>query len=114
MNNSARRAPGRQKLSKTPPSDLGAEIWVRVQTHRIKERIRTGKAPSVARTCRALVTGGGIQSVVGGNQEALEQANLTGRARWRRFRLDSSGAMLIPDVAGSVFSSHWVESATSM
>jgi hypothetical protein len=36
-----------------------------------KERIRTGKAPSVARTCRALAAGGGIQSIVGGNPEVL-------------------------------------------
>jgi hypothetical protein len=71
MNNSARRAPGRQKLSKTTPSDLGAEIWVRVQLHRIKERIRTGKAPSVAQTCRALAAAGGIQSFVGGNPRIL-------------------------------------------
>jgi hypothetical protein len=114
MNETTSRRRGRPSQSKTVPSDLGAEIWVRVQTHRIKERIRTGKVPSVARTCRALAASGGIQSVVGGNPEALEQANRTGKARWRRFQFDSGGSKLIPDVAGFVFSGHWVESATSL
>jgi hypothetical protein len=114
MDESTSRRRGRPAQSKTVPSDLGAEIWVRIQTHRIKERIRTGKAPSVARTCRALAAGGGIQSVVGGNPEALAQANRTGRARWRRFQFDSSGLKLIPDVAGFLFSSHWIEGAASL
>jgi hypothetical protein len=114
MGASTLRRRGRPAQSNTVPSDLGAEIWVRVQSHRIKERIRTGKAPSVARTCRVLAASGGIQSVVGGNPEALEQANRTGKARWRRFQFYSGGSKLIPDVAGFVFSSHWVESATSL
>ena len=114
MDESTSRRRGRPAQSKTVPSDLGAEIWVRVQIYCIKERIRTGKAPSVARTCRALAACGGVQSVVGGNPEALAQANRTGRARWRRFQVDSSGSKLIPDVAGFLFSSHWIESAASL
>jgi hypothetical protein len=114
MDESTSRRRGRPALSKTVPSDLGAEIWNRVQIYRIKERIRIGKAPSVARTCRALAACGGIQSIVGGNPGALAQANRRGNARWRRFQVDSSGSKLIPDVAGFLFSSHWIESAASL
>jgi hypothetical protein len=114
MDGSTSRRRGRPAQSKTVPSELGAEIWIRVQTHRIKERIRTGKTPSVARACRALAACGGIQSVVGGNPEALAQANRRGKTRWRRFQSDSSGLKLIPDVAGFLFSNHWIESATSL
>jgi hypothetical protein len=114
MSNSARRAPGRQKLSKTTPSDLGAEIWVRVQLHRIKERIRTGKAPSVAQTCRALAAAGGIQSFVGGNPESLARKNQTRKVRWRRLQTGSGGLTLVPDAAGFLFSSHWIESGPSL
>lgn len=114
MTESTPRRRGRPAQSKTVPSDLGAEIWSRVLIYRIKQRIRTGKAPSVARTCRALATCGGIQSVVGGNPEALAQANRTGKTRWRRFQVDSNGLKLIPNVAGFIFSSHWIESAASL
>jgi hypothetical protein len=82
------RRRGRPAQSRTVPSDLGAEIWIRVQTQRIKERIQTGKTPTVARTRRALAACGGIQSVVGGNPEALEQANRARKKRWRRFRIN--------------------------
>jgi hypothetical protein len=114
MKCSTRRGRGRPKLSKTPPSDLGAEIWVRVQIHRIKERIRTEKAPSVAQTCHALAAAGGIQSFVGGNPESLARNNQTRNVRWRRFQTSSSGLTLVPDAAGFLFSSHWIESGTSL
>jgi hypothetical protein len=114
MSDSTKRSRGRPKLSKTTPSDLGAEIWVRVQIHRIKERIRTGKTPSVARTCRALAARGGIKSFVGGNPESLARENQTRKVRWRRFQTGSSGLTLVPDAAGFLFSSHWIERATSL
>jgi hypothetical protein len=63
------RRRGRPARSNTMPADPGAEIWVRVQIHRIKERIGTGKAPLVARACGALIASGGIQSVGGHPQE---------------------------------------------
>jgi hypothetical protein len=108
------RRRGRPAQSTTVPSDLGAEIWVRVQIYRIKERIWMGKTPSVARTCEALVVGGGIRSVVGGDPAALTETNRARRTRWRRFSLDTSGHHLVPDAAGFLFSSHWIESATSL
>ncbi len=114
MDETTSRRRGRPAQSKTVPSDLGAEIWVRVQTHRIKERIRTGKAPSVARTCRALTARGGIQSVVGGNPEALAQANRTRKARWGRFQLDAIGSDLLRETGRFLFTSHRIESATSL
>jgi hypothetical protein len=114
MNDSVRRAPGRPKLSKTTPSDLSAEIWCRVQIYLIKERIRTGKTPSAARACQALVSCIGILSVVGGDPELLALANRRRKPRWRRFEGDSSGPKLIPHVTGFLFTSHWIESATSL
>jgi hypothetical protein len=108
------RRRGRPARTRTVPSDLGGEIWGRVWIFRIKERIRTGKTPSAARACRALVSCNGIQSVVGGNPELLALANRRRNSRWRRFQGDSSGAKLIPHVAGFLFSSHWIESATSL
>jgi hypothetical protein len=92
MNDSTNRRRGRPTLSKTTPSDLGAEIWIRVQIYRIIERIRTGKTPSVARTCAAIIAGWGVRSAVGGNPEALAHANLARKTRWRRFRLSQTGS----------------------
>jgi hypothetical protein len=108
------RRRGRPAQSRTVPSDLGAEIWIRVQIHLIKERIDIGETPSVAQACRALVADGGIRSVVAGNPDALTEANRTGKKRWRRFQFDSSALQLIPDAAGFLFSNHWIESATSL
>lgn len=113
MDETTKRSPGRPLGSTTVPSDLGAEIWVRVGIYRIKERIRTKKTPSAAKACKALTKRNGILSAVGGNREALAQANLTAKKRLRRFRLDQSG-QLVADVAGSIFISHHVESATSL
>jgi hypothetical protein len=105
---------GRPSQSKTVPSDLGAEIWARVQIYRIKERILTGKTPSVAKTCAALMAGVGMRSAVGGSPEALAHTNQTRKKRWRRFRLDQSGPGLTSDAAGTVFISHQIESAASL
>jgi hypothetical protein len=114
MSNSTKRGRGRPKLSKTTPFDLGAEIWIRVQIYRIIERIRTGKTPSVAKTCAALIAGWGVRSAVGGNLEALAQANLARKTRWRRFRLSQTGSRLILDARGTVFISHHIESAGAL
>jgi hypothetical protein len=105
------RRRGRPSLSKTVPSDLGAEIWVRVQIYRIKERILTGKTPSVAKTCASLMATGGIRSAVGGSPEALAHANLTRKKRWRRYRLSQRSPGLIFDAGGTIFISHHIESA---
>ena len=105
---------GRPSHSKTVPSDLGAEIWAGVQIYRIKERILTGKTPSVAKTCEALIAGWGIRSAVGGSPEALAHANLTRKKRWRRFRLSQNGRGLIFDAAGTIFVSHQIESAGAL
>jgi hypothetical protein len=114
MSDSTKRGRGRPKLSKTTPFDLGAEIWARVQIYRIKERILTGKTPSVAKTSAALVAGVGVRSAVGGSPEALAHTNQTRKKRWRRFRLDQSGPGLTSDAAGTVFISHQIESAASL
>ena len=108
------RRRGRPPRSTTAPSDLGASIWIRVQIYRIEERIRTGKTPSVARTCRGIMARGGIQSVVGGNLEALAKANLTRKVRWLQFSVRfgwlrvECGCFRVP------FFSHRIESATSL
>src|SRR5216684_2201555 len=114
MDESTSRRRGRPTQSKTTPSDLGAEIWIRVQIYRIKQRILTGRTPSVAKTCAALIAGWGIRSAVGGSPEALAQANLTREKRWRRFRLSQSGPGLIFDTEGTVFISHHIESAGAL
>jgi hypothetical protein len=109
-----KRGRGRPKLSKTTPFDLGAEIWVRVQIYRIRERILTGKTPSVAKTCAALMAGVGIRSAIGGNFDALAHANFTGRNHWRRFRFDQNRPTLTSDTAGSIFIRHHIESAGAL
>jgi hypothetical protein len=114
VSDSTKRSRGRPRLSKTTPSDLGAEIWIRVQIYRIIERIRTGRTPSVAKTCAALIAGWGVQSAVGGNPEALAHANRTRKTRWRRFRLNHTGSRLILDARGTVFISHHIESAGAL
>jgi hypothetical protein len=114
MSDSTKRGRGRPKLSKTTPLDLGAEIWIRVQIYRIIERLRTGKTPSVAKTCAAIIVGWGVQSAVGGNPEALAHANLARKTRWRRFRLSQTGSRLILDARGTVFISHHIESAGAL
>lgn len=114
MMRSTRRAQGRPKLSKTTPSDLGAEIWVRVQIHLVKERIRTGNTPSVALACRALAAAGGIQSFVGGNPESLARRNETSNVRWHRLRSGWGGLTLVPDAEGFLFSSNWIENGPSL
>ena len=114
MDESTSRRRGRPSQSKTVPSDLGAEIWARVQIYRIKERILTRKTPSVAKTCAALMAGGGIRSAVGGSPEVLARTNLTRKTRWRRFRLSESGPGLIFDTDGTVFISHHIESAGAL
>jgi hypothetical protein len=114
VSDSIKRGRGRPKLSKTTPFDLGAEIWVRVQIYRIRKRILTGKTPSVAKTCAALMAGVGIRSAIGGNFNALAHANFTGKNHWRRFRFDQNGPTLILDTAGSIFIKHHIESAGAL
>jgi hypothetical protein len=114
MDESTSRRRGRPAQSKTTPADLGADIWVRVQIYRIEQRILTGKTPSTAKACAALIAGWGIRSAVGGNPKALAHANLARKKRWRRFRLSQSGPGLIFDTGGVVFISHHIESAGAL
>lgn len=113
MNETTTRRPGRPFGSTTVPSDLGAEIWVRVHIYRIRERIRTKKTPSVAKACKAIVAETGVLSAVGGNREAFAYANLTTTKRWRQHRLDDGGKLVV-DANGELFVSHQVESASSL
>ena len=113
MDETTARGPGRPLGSTTVPSDLGAEIWVRVWIYRIKERIRTKKTPSVARACKAIMAETGVLSAVGGNLEALSRANLTTTSRWRQYGPDDSGKPVI-EAGGPIFISHHVESAGSL
>jgi hypothetical protein len=101
-------------MSKTTPVDLGAEIWIRVQCFRIRERMLTGRTPSVAKACAALMAGVGIQSGVGGNPEALGLANQTRKKRWRRSRWDQDTQKLVSDPKGWIFISHHIESGGSL
>jgi hypothetical protein len=96
------------------PPDLRAGIWIAVYLHRIRERIRTGKAPSVSQACRELVASGGILSVIGGNLDHLEQASSKSKKRWQRFRFDSNGSGVRPDVAGTIFVSHTISRAGTL
>jgi hypothetical protein len=77
MDGSTSRRRGRPARSKTTPPDLGADIWAGVLIYRLEQRILTGRTPSVAKACRALMAGWGIRSVVGGSREALARANPT-------------------------------------
>jgi hypothetical protein len=114
MEESTSRRRGRPSQSKTTPSDLSAYIWIRVQIYRIEQRILSGRTPSAAKTCAALIAGWGIRSVVGGSPEALARANEARKKRWRRFRLSESGPGLISDTGGTVFISHQIESAGAL
>jgi hypothetical protein len=114
MSDSTKRGRGRPKLSKTTPFDLGAEIWVRVGIYRIRARILTGKTPTIAKTCAALMAGAGIRSAIGGDVNALAAANFTGKNHWRRFRFNENRTTLTADAAGPIFISHQIESAGAL
>ncbi len=114
MVESTPRRRGRPVQSKTVSSDLGADIWARVLNYRIKQRILTGRTPSAAKACAALMAGWGIQSAVGGSTNALARANLIRKKRWRRYRLSPIGPGLIFDAGGPVFISHRIESAGTL
>ena len=102
------RRRGRPQGSIKVPPDLRAGIWIAIRLHRIGERIRTGKTPSVSQACRELAAQGGIISVVGGNMHALAQANDQRKKRWQRFQLESNGPGLSPNAAGPLFVSHTI------
>ncbi len=107
------RRRGRPQGSTKIPPDLRAGIWIAVWLHRIRERIRTGKTPSVSQACRELVAQGGITSVVGGNLDALEQANAQRKKRWQRFQLEP-GSSLHPNESGTTFVSHTITNAGTL
>jgi hypothetical protein len=99
---------GRKRGSIRVPPDLYARIWNTVRLHRIGQRIRTGKTPTVGQACREIAAQGGIISVVGGNLHALAQANGQRKKRWQRFQLESNGSSLSPNAAGPLFVSHTI------
>lgn len=102
------RRRGRPKGSIRVPPDLYARIWIAVRLHRIRERIRTGKTPSVSQACRELAAQGGIISVIGGNLDALVQANAQLKKHRQRFQLDSTRLSLRPAAGGTIFASHTI------
>jgi len=108
------RRRGRPRGSTRVPPDLHAGIWIAVQLHCIRERIRTGKAPSARQACSELVARGGILSAVGGNLDALEQVNSERTKRLQRFRFYSNGSRLRPDTAGTLFASHTISDAGTL
>jgi ribosomal protein L30/L7E len=106
MDNNIPRRRGRPRGSIKVPRDLHAGILNTVRLHRISERRRTGKTPSVRQACRDIAAHGGIISVVGGDQHALAKANLQMKKRWQRFQFESNGSSLRPNATGSVFVNH--------
>src|SRR5260370_27825045 len=108
------RRRGRPQGSIKVPPDLHAGIWNTVRLHRIGERIRTGKTPSVSQACRELAAQGGIISVVGGNMHALAQANDQRKKRWQRFQLESNGPGLSPNAAAPLFVSHTISNPSTL
>ena len=114
MSSPISRRPGRPTNSTKTPSDFSAELWTRVRIHRIKERLLTGKTPTVAKACEALFETNLLKFAVGGQFAALEIANLKRKKRWHRFRLDEGSGKLVADANGSIFLSHQVESASSL
>ena len=102
-----KRRRGRPPGSTKVPPDLLADIWIAVWLQRVSERIRTGKTPSVRQACHDLAARGGVISVVGGNQLALEGENVQRKKRWQRFQIDSTGASLTPQASGPIFASQF-------
>jgi hypothetical protein len=107
-----KRRRGRPPGSTKVPPDLLADIWIAVWLQRVSERIRTGKTPSVRQACHDLAARGGVISVVGGNQLALEGENVQRKKRWQRF--DSTGASLTPHASGPIFASHTLTNAETL
>lgn len=103
-----KRRRGRPPRSTVAPRDLRAGIWIAVWLHRVNERIRTGKTPSVRQACHTLADRGGIISAVGGNRAALEGENALRKKRWPRFGIDCTGSSLTPQASGPIFASHTI------
>lgn len=101
-----KRRRGRPPGTTVTPRDLRADIWIAVWLHRISERIRTGRTPSVRQACHALTSRGGIISLVGGNRAALAEDNALRKKRWPRFGIDGTGPT--PQASGPLFASHTI------
>ena len=109
-----KRRRGRPPGSTVVHPDLLAEVWIAVWLKRISERIRTGKTPSVKQACQALVVRGGIISVIGGDQAALEEENGRRKKRWLRYRIAPAGSSLTPDATGTTFADHAITNAGTL
>jgi len=108
------RRRGRPPRSTRVPRDVLAELWVKVLIIRIRGRARAGKTPSVRKACRKMADNGGIISVVGGNLDALVQANAEREKNWQRFQLKSDCSGLSPNATGPIFVSHTISDAGTL
>lgn len=109
-----KRRRGRPSGSTKVPPDLLADIWIAVWLHRVSERIRTGKTPSVRQACRELAAQGGVISVMGGDRLDIEQENAHREKRWHRFQIDATGSRLTPNATGTIFASHTTTDARTL
>jgi hypothetical protein len=101
-----KRRRGRPPGSKTKHPDTLAEVWITVQRFRICARIETGRTPSLAQACEAIVARGGIVFAVGGNIESLAAANTQRNKRQQRFEISPDRSAVTPSANGPIFAKH--------
>lgn len=104
---------GRPPGSRSVHPDLRPFIWNSVRDWCEREEARTGKSPPVKAACDALASLG-IRSAVGGNREALADANAKRAKRWPRYEIDPVSLQLRPSAAGPIFISHSITNGDSL
>ncbi len=113
MEQIAKRRRGRPAGSVSIPRDVESGIWIAVLLARVAIRQRTGKTPSVRQACCELAAQGGVVSAVGGNRDALVQANAQLKRKLHRLDVGSTG-LPRPNSEGSNFASHVISDAGSL
>ncbi|GLR88872.1 hypothetical protein GCM10007857_55850 [Bradyrhizobium iriomotense] len=103
---------GRKPGSRSVHPDVFPFIWISVRDWCEREEARTGKS-SVKKACDALASIG-IRSAIGGNRDALADANAKRKKRWPCFEIDPVSSRLRPSAAGPIFISHAITNGDSL
>ena len=74
MDAKGRRSRGRPENTQKLPVDFHQHIWVAVECQRWRMRDSSGRLGAVSQACRALVRGGGVNFIVGGDTRAISRA----------------------------------------
>lgn len=108
--------------------DFHMELWIAVPSYRILLRtgliksvlnrgnppIKEGKTPSIRQVCTELAARGGFVSAVGGNVDAIAQANALRRTQKWVLLENPTRSAKTPTSSGSIFLNHRLTSAETL